>query len=151
MNPRLQRLSAEGAIGESWTRITNYDPKRSYKWVNSADGAQGVEYHETVLGYQVELKSPDGVRALHAGRKLKDGDEIVISGQVLMSIGKEELAEIERYGADGTSGLEAVARLERAMAGGRDPRTSKRRVLVPDASFDPDIFNFDRTGRQAAF
>lgn len=148
MNPRLQRLAARGAVGEDWAQIADFDSKRRYKWVFTGDQIQGIGFHEAA-GYEVETKRKDGVRALFASRRIKEGDEIEVNGHVLMSIPQDQYEEIVRFGVNGHSGLDMVRRFEEKMAGGRDPRTTNKRVLKPSERYNTDYFGFSTEGAQA--
>jgi hypothetical protein len=143
MNPRQRRMQERGVKGEDWTSITNFDPNRRYKWIYTGDQGRGPSHYEA-MGYVAEVKHSEGVKALFASRRLKDGEEIVVQDHLLMSIDAEQAAEIEQYGEFGNGGLELVKRLELEMTGGRNPRTSNRRAVLPDGHIDQDYFAISR-------
>lgn len=148
MNPRQRRLYERGAVGEDWNQIANFDPNKRYKWVFTGDRNHGVGYHESI-GYAPEVKVADGVKALFASRKLKEGDEIVVNDHLLMSISKQEHDEIVQYGVNGDRGLAAVRAFEKKLTGGKEPWETNKRVLVPSERMNPDHFQFSRDGQQA--
>jgi hypothetical protein len=75
--------------------LENADPNKKYVWVNQATPAegQGREFYE-IEGYTVEKFEQGGVKP--RGIKPSPGDEIVVRGQWLMSIERDEyLARVE--------------------------------------------------------
>ena len=97
--------------------LENANPNKKYVWVNQATPAegQGREFYE-IDGYVVEKFEQGGVKP--RGIKPSPGDEIVVRGQWLMSIDREEyLARV----AEG-----------QAQADARDRQMIKRRGV-----FDP--------------
>lgn len=97
-------------------QLKNRDPGKHYVWVALATPAegQGVEYY-THIGYDVERWGADAAQPLVKPRDAKDGDEISVRGQVLMSTTTERYEEIVRTGVDGEGGLAWAAKNEKAM------------------------------------
>jgi hypothetical protein len=73
--------------------IKGADPTKSYVWAYKVGDAVG--YYEN-LGYEVVLHAEDGPHAITARkRSTKPGEPVESFGQLLMSIDKTELAEME--------------------------------------------------------
>lgn len=130
LNPREERMQSRGAVGEDWNQLRNRDPNLEYRWVYTGDKDQGITYYAT-MGFEPVVKREGGVIAVSAPRSLKDGDEIVVQDNLLMSISKEEYKEIVQWGVFGKTGLAWAEQLERRMSGGRNPRATNDRTLAP--------------------
>lgn len=115
-----KRRRRDGA-GDKWG-IRNGDPSRKYVWVYKNSDDQGVEYYED-LGYEVERSGPSGVK-VNAGKTVKDGHPMENGGYVLMSMDKDDWADLEKYGPTGRSGQDQFDQIEKKIInpkGGIDP------------------------------
>jgi hypothetical protein len=91
-----------------YDRILNMDPGRHYVLTNPNDRETGTDYYVGVKGYEVEHQRQGGPRAA-IGRTFKEGDEVTVLGQVLVSCPLDQKAEEDAQG-------EAIARaLDRRM------------------------------------
>ncbi len=93
---RIDPVSRTASGVRPWDRIRNQDPTRHYVLANPNDNDTGVAYY-LGLGYEVERWRKDGPVPLVA-HTLKDGDEITVKGQVLMSISNDDHLKIDEEG-----------------------------------------------------
>ena len=113
--------------------LENRDPDRHYVYAYLGDDHLGFEYYRD-LGYRTETHHPDGVRP--GGSSGKQDEEITFRGHVLMSIDNETREEIDRYGADGMSGLELADKIEAKISG------NKSRSGLAEVESDGRYFDF---------
>ena len=80
---RNDPISSPASGMRAWEAVFNRDPGRHYVWANPNCDQSGVASY-LALGYEVETYRKDGPQP-KVTRTLKDGDEITVKGQVLMS------------------------------------------------------------------
>jgi len=85
---RIDPVSRSASGVKQWDRIRNLDPSRYYVLANPNDELSGVPYY-LALGYEVEKVRKDGP-VPKVARTMRDGDEITVLGQVLMSCPRDE-------------------------------------------------------------
>lgn len=78
--------------------LENASPNKKYVWVNQASSVESPGCREAyeIDGYEVEQFQPGGVKP--RGIKFKQGDEIVVRGQWLMSTSRENYDAIVAEG-----------------------------------------------------
>lgn len=95
-----------------YTEIENREHGRRYVYVNPGDkAAMATKRRE---GYQIEIQREGGPR-IAMGDTVKDGQEMTMMDQVLMSIDEKRFEQIQREGLDGQGGYARAAKLEKAM------------------------------------
>lgn len=89
--------------------LVGKNPERSYKWVSKSTpaDAQGLDWHENVAGYEVEIWREGGIRpACMKFKAEREGKEIVVADHVLMSLPKHVAAARWKAGQDKTTKIE---------------------------------------------
>lgn len=119
-DPKERNLSGQGIDRDGqprWLKLLNRDPNREYAFAYKAGtDTESVSYFES-LGYVIERWSAeeDGLR-LAAGRTSHHkGEPIEYRGHVLMSIEREELERIRKFGPDGNTGSQLTDIMERKV------------------------------------
>lgn len=120
--------------------VEGQDPNRFYVWANAENGWRtgGVEYYAG-LGYSVETFQKEGPQLKGVKTSAAAiGQEIRRSEHVLMSIDKEERAEMEMHGVHNTGGRaeidERIEQIKKLGAGAFED---------PVAGIDPELVTYE--------
>lgn len=98
-NPRSRPAHEAGHSGA----LINADPNKKYVLVPKADNVEFNYSYYQDMGYQVELKTKDGVK-IHLGTNVGEGKPLEWRGNVLMSCSAERAKEIFEKGPTGNTG-----------------------------------------------